>query len=47
MKKGINIVTLIVCLVANVQVSFVQNDALKILPNGNVGIGTTDPKEKL
>jgi hypothetical protein len=24
-----------------------QNEALKILPNGNIGIGTTDPKTKL
>jgi hypothetical protein len=47
MKKGINIVTLIVCLMANVQLLCAQNDALKILPNGNVGIGATNPKEKL
>ncbi|UUC45158.1 phage tail protein [Flavobacterium cerinum] len=46
MKKK-NIILLLLCLIANVSVLFSQNDALKILPNGNVGIGTSNPKEKL
>lgn len=46
MKKK-DIILFLVCLMANVSVLFSQNDALKILPNGNVGVGTTNPKEKL
>lgn len=47
MKKIISILILLVCLITNVQLLLAQNDALKILPNGNVGVGVTNPKEKL
>lgn len=41
------IVVTFVLLMTNISVLFCQNDALKILPNGNVGVGTSNPIEKL
>ncbi len=46
MKKR-DIILFLIFLIANASVLFAQNDALKILPNGNVGVGTTNPNEKL
>lgn len=46
MKKK-DLILFLICLMTNVWGLFSQNDALKILPNGNVGVGTANPKEKL
>ncbi|THF51772.1 tail fiber protein [Flavobacterium supellecticarium] len=42
-----DIILFLLFLIANASVLFAQNDALKILPNGNVGVGATNPNEKL
>ncbi len=42
-----DIILFLIFLIANATVLFAQNDALKILPNGNVGVGTSNPTEKL
>lgn len=49
MKNCIRAMFVLLIIIVNTQFVFAQNneDALNIIPNGNVGIGTTSPKEKL
>lgn len=47
MKKVLKTIILFYCLLVSFQSLWAQDEALKILPNGNVGIGVSEPKEKL
>lgn len=49
MKNYLRAMFVLLIIIVNTQFIFAQNsvDALNIIPNGNVGIGTTSPKEKL
>lgn len=47
MKNAFKTIAILLLLVINTQQLQAQNEALKILPNGNVGVGIANPTEKL
>lgn len=47
MKNAFKTIAILLLLVINTQQLQAQNEALKILPNGNVGVGIAKPTEKL